>query len=61
MERCASELRTLRQAHAGDMLKRVAGGTIGAEEAAARVDAVRRMEALAHHAWQCASHLVAGD
>ena len=58
LERCATELRSLQQAQRNDILKRVAAGTVGADEAAADIDAVRRMEALAHHAWLCARHLV---
>ncbi|HEY0505199.1 MAG TPA: Na/Pi symporter [Lysobacter sp.] len=58
LERCASELRELQQSHRKDILASVAGGTVGADEAAARVDGARRLEAVAGHAWRCAAHLV---
>lgn len=58
LERCAGELRDLEQAQRKAILASVASGTLGADEAAAQVDAVRRMEALARHASLCAAHLV---
>jgi phosphate:Na+ symporter len=33
---------------------------MGADEAMACVDTVRRLEALARHAWRSAAHLVSG-
>jgi hypothetical protein len=36
----------------------VASGTLTAADAIVRVDAVRRLEALAHHAWRAVAHLL---
>jgi phosphate:Na+ symporter len=58
LEHCAKELGRLRSDHRGATLGSVASGALTAEEAIARVDAVRRLEALAHHAWRSAAHLV---
>jgi len=58
LERCANELRDLHQAQRTVLLGAVAAGTVGAEEAASRIDAMRRLEALAQHASWCARHLV---
>jgi len=35
----------------------VAAGELTADQAMVRVDAVRRLEAFAHHAWRAAAHL----
>jgi phosphate:Na+ symporter len=58
LERCAKELGVLRSDHRRATLSSVAGGALTADEAITRVDAVRRLEALAHHAWRSAAHLV---
>jgi phosphate:Na+ symporter len=58
LEHCAKTLRELQQAHRRETLSSVAGGAVSADEAIARVDTVRRLEALAHHAWRSAAHLV---
>jgi phosphate:Na+ symporter len=58
LERCTKELSLLRRDHRSATLSSVAGGALTADEAIARVDAVRRLEALAHHAWRSAAHLV---
>jgi phosphate:Na+ symporter len=58
LERCAKELGALRRDHRSATLGAVASGALSADEAIARVDAVRRLEALAHHAWRSAAHLV---
>ena len=58
LERCAKELRELRRAHRRATLGSVAGGVLTADEAITRVDAIRRLEALAHHAWRSAAHLI---
>jgi phosphate:Na+ symporter len=55
---CAKTLRELQPAHRKATLSAVAGGAVSADEAMARVDAVRRLEALARHAWRSAAHLV---
>lgn len=58
LEHCAKTLRELQRAHREVTLSSVAGGAMSADEAIARVDAVRRLEALARHAWRSAAHLV---
>jgi phosphate:Na+ symporter len=58
LERCAKELGMLRKDHRRATLSSVAGGALTADEAITRVDALRRLEALAHHAWRSAAHLV---
>ena len=58
LEHCAKTLRELQQTHRKETLSSVAGGAVSADEAIARVDAVRRLEALARHAWRSAAHLV---
>jgi phosphate:Na+ symporter len=58
LERCAQELGMLRKDHRRATLSSVASGALTADEAITRVDAVRRLEALAHHAWRSAAHLV---
>jgi len=58
VEYCAKALGDFRRAHRSDTLGAVANGTLTAGDAMARVDAVRILEALAHHAWRSAAHLV---
>jgi phosphate:Na+ symporter len=58
LERCAETLRELQPAHRKQTLSSVAGGVVSADEAISRVDTVRRLEALARHAWRSAEHLV---
>ena len=58
LEHCAKTLRELQRAHREVTLSSVAGGAMSADEAIARVDAVRRLEAFARHAWRSAAHLV---
>jgi phosphate:Na+ symporter len=57
LEHCASTLRDLQAVHRQTTLSSVAGGAMSAAEAIARVDTVRRFEALARHAWRSAAHL----
>jgi phosphate:Na+ symporter len=57
LEHCATTLRELQGAHRRGTLSSVASGAVSADEAMARVDAVRRLEALARHAWRSAAHL----
>src|SRR6516162_604276 len=59
LEHAATALRELQPTHRKTTLSSVATGAVTADEAIARVDDVRRLEALAHHAWRSASHLVA--
>jgi phosphate:Na+ symporter len=60
LEDCAKTLGELRLAHRKTTLSSVASGTLSADGAIARVDAVRRLEALARHAWRCSGYLVDG-
>ena len=53
----AQALRELCRADRGTTLGAVAKGLSTAEEAMARVDLVRCLDALAHHAWRSAAHL----
>ena len=57
LEECAKELSALRRAHRSGTLSAVGTGGLTADEAIVRVDTVRRLEALAHHAWRAAAHL----
>jgi phosphate:Na+ symporter len=58
LQYCAKALGELRRAHRSETLGAVAKGTLTAGDAVARVDAVRILEALAHHAWRSAAHLI---
>lgn len=58
LEQCAKALGELRRDHRSATLGSVASGELSADEAIARVDAVRRLEAIAYHAWRSAAHLV---
>ena len=58
LEYGAKALGELRKDHRRATLSSVASGGVSADEAIARVDAVRRLEALAYHAWRSAAHLV---
>lgn len=57
LEGCAKALRDLRPAHRRATLSAVATGTVSADEAMTRVDIVRRLEALARHAWLSVKNL----
>jgi phosphate:Na+ symporter len=58
LEHCAKTLGELRRTHRSATLSAVANGALTAGEAIVRVDTVQRLEALAHHAWRSAAHLV---
>lgn len=58
LESCAKALGELRKDHRQATLSSVGTGGLTADEAIARVDTVRRLEALAYHAWRSAAHLV---
>jgi phosphate:Na+ symporter len=58
LEHCAKTLRELQQAHRKVTLSSVAGGAVSADEAIDCVDNVRRLEAVARHAWRSAAYLV---
>ena len=58
LEQCAKDLRALQKDHRVSTLSAVANGSMTASEAIARVDTVRHLDAIAHHAWRSASQLV---
>jgi phosphate:Na+ symporter len=58
LERSATELAELQRSHRSATLRAVANGTLTADAAIVRVDTLRSLEALAHHAWRSAAHLV---
>jgi phosphate:Na+ symporter len=58
LEHCAKSLAQLRSNHRATTLNAVASGALTASEAIISVDGVRRLEALAHHAWRSAAHLL---
>jgi phosphate:Na+ symporter len=60
LEQCAKALHELQLAHRKGTLSSVAGGAVSADAAIARVDTLRRLEALARHAWRSAAYLVEG-
>jgi phosphate:Na+ symporter len=57
-ERAARELNALQQDHRAVTLASVALRKLPAADALARIDAVRRLERIAHHAWRSAAHLL---
>jgi phosphate:Na+ symporter len=58
LESAAKELDVLQRGHRASTLAAVAPGRLTATDAFARVDAARRMDEMAHHAWRSASHLL---
>ena len=58
LEQCAKDLHSLQKDHRVATLGAIASGSITASEAMASVDAVRRMDAIAHHSWRSAAQLV---
>jgi len=58
LQHCAKALGELRRAHRSETLGAVANGTLTAGDAVARVDVVRILETLTHHAWRSAAHLI---
>jgi phosphate:Na+ symporter len=58
LEHCARTLGELRDAHRSATLGAVAAGALTADQAIVRVDKVRRLEMLAHHAWRSTVQLV---
>jgi phosphate:Na+ symporter len=58
LQDCAKALEELRRSHRRETLGAVASGTLTAGDAVARVDAVRILDGLAHHAWRSAAHLI---
>ncbi|MBR1174121.1 Na/Pi cotransporter family protein [Bradyrhizobium sp. KB893862 SZCCT0404] len=58
LERCTAQLRDMLRAHRSATLGAVANGTLTADAALLRVEAVRNLEALSQHAWRSAIHLI---
>ena len=58
LEQCAKDLHSLQKDHRVATLGAIANGSMTASEAMASVDAVRRMDAIAHHAWRSAAQLL---
>jgi phosphate:Na+ symporter len=58
LERSAAELKELQRSYRSATLGAVANGNLSADAAIVRVDTLRSLEALAHHAWRSAAHLV---
>jgi phosphate:Na+ symporter len=61
LERCATELDELQRAHRSTTLGAVANGTLTADAAIVRVDAMRNLQTLTRHAWRSTMHLVGRD
>ncbi|MCP4621327.1 MAG: Na/Pi cotransporter family protein [Bradyrhizobium sp.] len=55
---CVEELRDMLRTHRSATLGAVANGSLNADAALVRVDAVRSLEAFSRHAWRSAAHLV---
>jgi phosphate:Na+ symporter len=58
LERSATRLKEMQPSYRGATLGAVANGTLSADAAIVHVDTVRSLEALAHHAWRSAAHLL---
>ncbi|MBR0709430.1 Na/Pi cotransporter family protein [Bradyrhizobium liaoningense] len=58
LERCTTQLAEMLRTHRSATLGAVANGTLTADAALLRVEAVRNLEALSQHAWRSATHLV---
>ena len=58
LDRCRTQLGEVLRTHRSATLGAVANGTLTADAALVRVDAVRGLEAMSHHAWRSAVHLV---
>ncbi|WP_454616672.1 Na/Pi cotransporter family protein [Bradyrhizobium cenepequi] len=58
LERCATQLGEMLRTHRSATLGAVANGTLTADAALVRVETVRSLAALSHHAWRSAAHLV---
>jgi phosphate:Na+ symporter len=58
LERSATQLKEMQRSYRGATLGAVANGRLSADAAMVHVDTVRSLEALAHHAWRSAAHLV---
>jgi phosphate:Na+ symporter len=58
VERAAKELDAMQRDHRAATLASVAPGKLTATDAFGRIDAVRRLDRIAHHAWRSAAHLL---
>ncbi|WP_407150092.1 Na/Pi cotransporter family protein [Bradyrhizobium sp. ORS 86] len=58
LERCVTQLDAMLPIHRRATLGAVASGTLSADVALVRVETVRSLDALSHHAWRSAAHLV---
>jgi phosphate:Na+ symporter len=58
VEGAARELDALQRDHRAATLAAVAPGNLSAADAFARIDAARRLDRMAHHAWRSAAHLL---
>jgi len=58
LERCTTQFGEVLRIHRSATLGAVANGTLTAAAALLHVETVRSLEALAHHAWRSAAHLV---
>jgi phosphate:Na+ symporter len=57
-EAAARELDALQRSYRAATLASVAPGKLTAADAFARIDAARRLDRIAHHAWRSAAHLL---
>src|SRR5262249_16580267 len=57
-EAAAKELDALQRDHRAATLASVAPGKLTAVESFARIDIVRRLDRITHHAWRSAAHLL---
>jgi len=57
-EAASSELEALQRNHRAAALASVAQGELTAADALGRIDAARRLDQIAHHAWRSAAHLL---
>jgi len=58
LERCVTQLDAMLPIHRSATLGAAANGTLTADAALVRVETVRSLNALSHHAWRSAAHLV---
>lgn len=60
LELGSKTLDELQQSFRKSTLGSVAAGALSADDAIARVETIRRLDALAHHAWRCSAYLCTG-
>jgi phosphate:Na+ symporter len=61
VKRAARDLDALQRDHRAATLASVAPGKLTAADALTRIDAVRQLDRIAHHAWRSAAHLLARE